>query len=70
MFSYAFCVQGWLPRVLQAGTGGEPMVFVHGTGARADRWARNRGAVVTNKIIPGFGNSARLEPASEATVSA
>jgi pimeloyl-ACP methyl ester carboxylesterase len=98
VFSYPFHVQGWLPRVLRAGTGGDPMVLVHGTGARADRWARNLDADAANKITPDsrlslieraahsphlekleelsalllgfFPNSARSEPASEATVPA
>jgi len=41
MFSYPLQVDGTLTRILQAGLSGEPVVLVHGTGARADRWVRN-----------------------------
>ncbi len=41
MISYPFAVQGVATRVLEAGTSGPPVVFVHGTGGRAERWERN-----------------------------
>jgi 2-hydroxy-6-oxonona-2,4-dienedioate hydrolase len=41
MFSYPMQVDGTLTRILQAGMGGEPVILVHGTGTRADRWVRN-----------------------------
>jgi len=41
MFSYPLQVDGTLTRILQAGLSGEPVVLVHGTAARADRWVRN-----------------------------
>jgi pimeloyl-ACP methyl ester carboxylesterase len=41
MFSYPMQVDGTLTRILQAGVEGEPVVLVHGTATRADRWIRN-----------------------------
>lgn len=41
MFSYPLQVDGTLTRVIQAGLSGAPVVLVHGTAARADRWVRN-----------------------------
>jgi 2-hydroxy-6-oxonona-2,4-dienedioate hydrolase len=41
MFSYPLQVDGTLTRVLQAGLVGEPVILVHGTATRADRWVRN-----------------------------
>jgi len=41
MFSYPMQVDGTLTRILQAGVSGEPVILVHGTGTRADRWVRN-----------------------------
>ena len=41
MFSYPMQVNGTLTRILQAGVSGEPVVLVHGTATRADRWVRN-----------------------------
>lgn len=41
MISYPLDVDGVATRVLESGTGEEAVVFVHGTGGRADRWARN-----------------------------
>jgi pimeloyl-ACP methyl ester carboxylesterase len=41
MFSYPTQVDGTLTRILQAGLSGEPVILVHGTAARADRWVRN-----------------------------
>jgi len=45
MFSYPLGAGGITTRVLQSGLTGEPVVFVHGTGGRADRWVRNLDAV-------------------------
>lgn len=45
MISYPFAVGDLMTRVIRAGDGGEAVVFVHGTGGRADRWARNLDAV-------------------------
>jgi len=33
--------QGWRTRVLEAGQGERSLLFLHGLGARADRWRRN-----------------------------
>ncbi len=41
MISYPVAVDGVVSRVLQAGAAGTPVVFVHGTATRADRWAMN-----------------------------
>jgi pimeloyl-ACP methyl ester carboxylesterase len=41
VFSYPQQVGETITRVIQAGVAGEPVVFVHGTAARADRWTRN-----------------------------
>lgn len=41
MFSYPMQVDGTLTRILQAGVDGEPVILVHGTATRADRWVRN-----------------------------
>lgn len=38
MIQYPLAVGGTLTRVLEAGTGDEAIVFLHGLGARADRW--------------------------------
>ena len=41
MISYPLAVNGVLTRVLESGSAGLPVVLVHGTGGRADRWIRN-----------------------------
>lgn len=41
MIQYPARAAGLLTRVLETGAGGQPVVFVHGMGARADRWRRN-----------------------------
>jgi pimeloyl-ACP methyl ester carboxylesterase len=41
MFSYPMQVDGTLTRILQAGLDGAPVILVHGTATRADRWIRN-----------------------------
>ena len=38
---YPLGVAGLLTRVIEAGRGDRPVVFIHGLGARADRWRRN-----------------------------
>ena len=38
MIQYPLAVDGTLTRVLEAGSGDEAIVFLHGLGARADRW--------------------------------
>lgn len=41
MISYPIRVLNWPTRVLEAGSGDDVIVLVHGTGGRADRWVRN-----------------------------
>lgn len=43
--SYPQAVDGVLLRVLEAGSGPEAIVLLHGIGARADRWRSNVGAL-------------------------
>lgn len=43
--SYPAVAGGRLTRVLQAGSGDDLVLFIHGVGARADRWRRNLPAV-------------------------
>ena len=38
---YPLGVSGLLTRVIEAGHGNRPILFIHGLGARADRWRRN-----------------------------
>jgi 2-hydroxy-6-oxonona-2,4-dienedioate hydrolase len=45
--AYPYAVDGVLLRVLEAGSGPETIVLLHGVGARADRWRRNIGAFAT-----------------------
>ena len=66
MISYPSKVNGVTTRVLEAGTPGEmPVVFVHGTGGRADRWIRNLDAVAGAGYhalafdLPGHGFAAK-----------
>lgn len=40
VIAYPAAVKGVLTRILQAGHG-KPIIFLHGVGARADRWRRN-----------------------------
>jgi pimeloyl-ACP methyl ester carboxylesterase len=42
--AYPYAVDGVLLRVLEAGSGPETIVLLHGVGARADRWQHNIGA--------------------------
>jgi pimeloyl-ACP methyl ester carboxylesterase len=41
MISYPLRIATVDTRVIEAGAAGEPIVLVHGTGGRADRWRRN-----------------------------
>ncbi|HYR64879.1 MAG TPA: alpha/beta fold hydrolase [Reyranella sp.] len=41
MISYPLRIATVDTRVIEAGAAGEPIVLVHGTGGRADRWLRN-----------------------------
>lgn len=41
MIAYPAAVAGILTRVLEAGEGAATVLFLHGAGARADRWRRN-----------------------------
>ncbi|MBI2772431.1 MAG: alpha/beta fold hydrolase [Burkholderiales bacterium] len=61
MISYPLAVNGVMTRVLEAGHGNRHVVFVHGTGGRADRWSRNLDAVAAAGFhawafdLPGHG---------------
>jgi pimeloyl-ACP methyl ester carboxylesterase len=63
MFSYPLGVGGTTIRVIQSGLTGPKVVFVHGTGARADRWTSNLEAVAESGRaayafdLPGHGFS-------------
>ena len=41
MIQYPITLNGTQVRVLEAGTGNRHMIFIHGVGARADRWKNN-----------------------------
>jgi 2-hydroxy-6-oxonona-2,4-dienedioate hydrolase len=45
MIQYPLGVNGMLTRVLEAGQGERVVLFMHGLGARADRWRRNLDAL-------------------------
>lgn len=61
MFSYPIDVEGTTTRVLQSGHKGDAIILLHGTGARADRWASNIDALAgeTRRVfafdLPGHG---------------
>ena len=61
MISYPMAVGPLNTRVLKAGNGPKTVVFVHGTGGRADRWSRNleaaaaRGFTAYAFDLPGHG---------------
>lgn len=62
MISYPMAVGGVMTRVLEAGSAHpDILVFVHGTGGRADRWARNIDAMAAAGFrvyafdLPGHG---------------
>lgn len=61
VIAYPAAAGGIATRVLEAGTGAETVLFVHGVGARADRWRRNLGPVAQAGFrclaidLPGHG---------------
>jgi 2-hydroxy-6-oxonona-2,4-dienedioate hydrolase len=61
MIAYPFEVGRWRTRVLEAGTGRRAVVFIHGLGARADRWRANLEPVARSGYhcyaldLPGHG---------------
>jgi pimeloyl-ACP methyl ester carboxylesterase len=65
MFSYPKLVGQTVTRVIQSGHEGPAAVFVHGTGARADRWIRNLESVAGAGFrayaidLPGHGLAAK-----------
>lgn len=67
MISYPLALGALMTRVLEAGEGGHPIVFVHGTGARADRFSRNLDALaaaghhVYAFDLPGHGFASKGE---------
>lgn len=75
MISYPVQVDGVATRVLQAGDSGAPVVFVHGTGGRAERWERNLEPVAAAGYrtyafdLPGHGFAAK-GPGVECSVPA
>ncbi len=67
MISYPLSVSGLMTRVLEAGSGDKYVVFVHGTGGRADRWSRNLDAMASAGYhafafdLPGHGFASKGE---------
>ena len=65
IIAYPFGVNGVTLRVLEAGAGTETVVFLHGLGARADRWRLNMPPLATAGFrafaldFPGHGFSER-----------
>jgi pimeloyl-ACP methyl ester carboxylesterase len=65
LISYPFDVAGTLTRVIESGQGDRTVVFVHGTGGRADRWIRNLDAIAAAGFhayaidLPGHGFAAK-----------
>jgi len=61
MISYPMAVGAVMTRVLEAGSGDQVLVLVHGTGGRADRWSRNIDALAEAGFhvyaidLPGHG---------------
>lgn len=61
MISYPLRVSNVDTRVIEAGSAGQPIVLVHGTGGRADRWIRNVDALAAagHRVfafdLPGHG---------------
>lgn len=67
MISYPMAVGPVMTRVLEAGQGDRVVVFVHGTGGRADRWSRNLDAFARAGFhayafdLPGHGFASKGE---------
>ena len=65
MISYPLAVGGIASRVLQSGLSGRAVIFIHGTGGRADRWMRNLDAIAERGYrafaidLPGHGFAAK-----------
>jgi pimeloyl-ACP methyl ester carboxylesterase len=63
--AYPLYVNGVATRVLVSGESGTPVVFVHGAGGRAERWARNLDALAAAGYhayapdLPGHGFAAK-----------
>jgi pimeloyl-ACP methyl ester carboxylesterase len=61
MFGYPISVDGVATRVLQSGLEGHPVIFIHGTGTRADRFVRNLDVIADSGFrayaidLPGHG---------------
>ena len=61
IIQYPLTIHGRRTRVLEAGEGGRCILFVHGLGARADRWRRNLDALAAQGYrcialdLPGHG---------------
>lgn len=66
MISYPVPVGELVVRVIEGGRGDDHVVFVHGIGARADRWERNIDALATAGFhtwaldLPGHGFSSKV----------
>ena len=75
MIAYPFQVNAVTTRMLEAGDVGTPVVFVHGTGGRAERWERNLDAIAAAGYrayaydLPGHGFAAK-GPGVECSVPA
>lgn len=75
MIHYPLAVDGVVTRVLESGSAGLPVVLVHGTGGRADRWIRNLDALAAAGYhayafdLPGHGFAAK-GPGVECSVPA
>jgi 2-hydroxy-6-oxonona-2,4-dienedioate hydrolase len=67
MIVYPFVVNGVTTRVLEAGRGPDVIVFIHGLGARADRWSATLQAFAGHGYrclaldLPGHGFAAKGE---------
>lgn len=67
MISYPLALGPVMTRVLEAGQGDRVIVFVHGTGGRADRWSRNLDAFAKAGFhayafdLPGHGFASKGE---------
>lgn len=67
MIQYPLAAGTVFTRMLEAGSGDRAIVFVHGTGGRADRWARNLDALAARGFhayafdLPGHGFASKGE---------